>query len=148
MLLSGVSSSTQPKQQTDTHLPGLESRGAGLSKGQYSRRGRSLLVGSRSRLHTSSGWLRVCCWAVMCCVRAGRVAEGVAARRHIHDTPRRTRFIRVLDRSHNSPFYSSFGAVGRSVHNFLRAWSATGSNRICHTDEVVLGPTFHRVESC
>ena len=37
----------------------------------------------RSRLHTCSGWSRVCCWAVMCCVRAGHVAEGVAARRHM-----------------------------------------------------------------
>ena len=37
----------------------------------------------RCRLHTCSGWLRVYCWAVMCCVRAGDVAESVAARRHM-----------------------------------------------------------------
>ena len=35
------------------------------------------------RLHTCIGWLRVCCWAVMYRVRAGHVAEGVAARRHM-----------------------------------------------------------------
>ena len=65
-----------------THiLPGLESRIAGLSKGQSSRRGRSFFVVPRCKLHTCSGWLRVCCWAVMCCVRAGHVAAGVATRR-------------------------------------------------------------------
>ena len=49
----------------------------------------------------------------MCCVRAGHVAAGVAARRHIHETSRRTRAIPVVDRSNNSPFYTiAFGAVG------------------------------------
>ena len=69
----------------------------------------------RCRLHTFSGWLRVCCWAVMCCVRAGHVAKGVAARRHIHDTSRRKRAIPVVvvDRSNSSAFYIiAFGAVG------------------------------------
>ena len=37
----------------------------------------------RCRRHTCSGWLRVCGWAVMCCVRAGHVAAGVAARRQM-----------------------------------------------------------------
>ena len=55
--------------------------------------------------------LRVCCWAVQCCVRAGHVAAAVDARRH--DTSRRTRVIPVVDRSNNSPFHIiAFGAVG------------------------------------
>ena len=53
------------------------------------------------------------CWAVMCCVRAGHVAEGVAARRRINDTSRITRATPVVDRSNNSPFYIfAFVAVG------------------------------------
>ena len=45
-------------------------------------------------------------------MRAGHVAEGVAARRHIRDTFRRTRVIPVVDRSNNSFFYIiSLGVV-------------------------------------
>ena len=40
----------------------------------------------------------------------------VAARRHVHDTPRRTRVIPVVDRSNNSAFYIiAFGAVGMLI---------------------------------
>ena len=87
----------------------------------------------RSRLHACSGWLRVCCWAVMCCVRAGHVAAGVAARRHVMRPEERVIIIPVLvDRFNNSPFYSVWCCL--SVYHFERAWSAIGSNLICHTD--------------
>ena len=59
-------------------------------------------------------------------------AGDVAARRHIHDTSRRTRaIIPLVDRSNNSSFYIiAFGAVNCwSVHHFERAWSAD-TNRI------------------
>ena len=59
----------------------------------------------RCRLHTCSSWLRVCCWAVMCCARAGHVAAGVAARRHMIRPEERVFIIPVVDRSNNSPFY-------------------------------------------
>ena len=78
---SGVPSSTKTKQHTKTNIsPGLKSRGAGLSKGYSSCRGQSSLMVPRCRLHTCSGWFRVCCWVVMCCVRAGHVPAGVAAK--------------------------------------------------------------------
>ena len=50
----------------------------------------------------------------MCCVRAGHVAEGVAARRHIIRPEERVLIIPVVvDRSNNSAFYViAFGAVG------------------------------------
>ena len=47
----------------------------------------------------------VCCWAVMCCVRAGHVAAGVAARRHMIRPEERVLIIPVVvDRSNDSPF--------------------------------------------
>ena len=67
----------------------------------------------RCRLYTCRGWLRVCCWALMCCVRAGNVAAGVAARRHMIRPEERVYIIPVVDCSNNSPFYIiAFGAVG------------------------------------
>ena len=70
----------KPSNRQTHRLPGLESKGAGLSKGSSTRRGHSFLILPRCRLYTSSGWSRVCCWAVTCCVRAGLVDAGVAAR--------------------------------------------------------------------
>ena len=74
----------------------------------------------------------------MCFVRAGHVAEGVTARRHIHDTSRRTRAIpvTVVDRSNISPFHiSTFGAVGVFIIlSVLGVQIQVGSNLICHTD--------------
>ena len=50
----------------------------------------------------------------MCCVPAGHVAAGVAARRHMIRPEERVLIIPVVvDRSNNSPFYIiAFGAVG------------------------------------
>ena len=49
----------------------------------------------------------------MCCARAGHVAEGVAARRHMMRPEERVLIIPVVvDRSDNSDFYIiAFGAV-------------------------------------
>ena len=50
----------------------------------------------------------------MCCVHAGHVAEGVAAKRHIHTSyvQNNACYTSVVDRSNNSPFYIiAFGAV-------------------------------------
>ena len=50
----------------------------------------------------------------MCCVRAGHVAAGAAARRHMIRPEERVFIISVVvDRSNNSPFYIiAFGADG------------------------------------
>ena len=72
----------------------------------------------RCRLHTCSGWLRVWCWALMCCVRAGHVSAGVAARRYMIRLEERVLIIPVVDRSNISPLYIT---VLRLV---LLQWSA------------------------
>ena len=53
----------------------------------------------------------------MCCVRAGHVAEGVAARRHMMRPGERVLIIPVVvDRSNDSAFYIiAFGAVGMFI---------------------------------
>ena len=59
----------------------------------------------------------------MCCVHAGHVAEGVAARRHMMRPEERVLIIPVVvDRSDNSPFL--YYCVWCCVHHFERAWSA------------------------
>ena len=74
----------------------------------------------------------------MCCVRVGHVAEGVAARRHIHDTSERTRAIPVVNRSNNAVFYirpTAFGAVGVFIILcMLGLQTQVVSNLIRHTD--------------
>ena len=66
-------------------------------------------------------------------MRAGHVAACmcVVARRHIHDTSRRTRLIPVVDRSNNSSFYTiAFGDVGVFIIlSVLGLQIQIGSNR-------------------
>ena len=86
-------------------------------------------------MHACRGWLRVCCWALMCCVRAGHVAAVSCGRKTTHDTSRRTRDI-LVDRSNNSPFcFIAFGAVGVFILlSVLGVQIQIGSKLICHTD--------------
>ena len=70
----------------------------------------------------------VCCWAVMCCVRAGDVAAGVAARRHMIRPEERVLIIPAVDRSNNSPTYIiAFGATAVECPHQLKP-----SNRQTH----------------
>ena len=81
----------------------------------------------RCRLHTCSGWLRVCCSAFVCYVRAGHVVAGVAARRHMIRPEERVLIIIsvVVDRSYMLTFlYHCVWCCYWSVHHFGRAWSA------------------------
>ena len=87
----------------------------------------------------------------MCCVRAGYVAAGVAARGHMIRPEERVLIIPVVDCSNNSPFFCiiAFGAVGVFIIlSVLGPQIQIGSKLICHTDQVVSGPTFHRVGGC
>ena len=72
----------------------------------------------------------------MCCVRAGHVAAGVAARRHMIRPGERVLIIPVVDRSNNSPLYIiAFGAVGVFIIlSVLGLQIQIGSKLICHTD--------------
>ena len=64
----------------------------------------------------------------MCCVRAGHVAAGVAARRHMIRLEERVLIIPVVDRSNNSPFcIIAFGATAVECPHQLKP-----SNRQIH----------------
>ena len=83
----------------------------------------------------------------MCCVRAGHVAAGVAARRHMIRPEERALIIPVVDRSNNSAScIIAFGAIGVFIIlSVLGLQIEIGSNPFLYA---TLRKTFSRRSCC
>ena len=126
----------RPNRPRQTHiLLGLGSRGAGLSKKGLIQPSRSFVVHGAA-LQASYVQRFVACALLGCHVLCACWPCGWRCGcKTTHDTSRITRAIPVVDRSNSSPFFYYYCVwCCWSVHHFERAWSAIGSNLICHTD--------------